>query len=194
MGRFITVGILVILCTWFIGLHYFVGLIPKQRDETHASCEAIVVLTGGSDRVHEALTLLSNNKADRLFISGIGKGADLSATLILSGTLPDSIPSLLDRIELGYEAGNTRENAKEIAAWVDQNHIGSVCLVTSNYHTPRSILELTSRLPHIAIIPHPVFPGHVRVNEWWQHTGTLSLVLREYHKYIASGIRIFLYS
>jgi len=183
-----------LMLIWGAGLHHFVSLIPRHRETTQQSCDAIVVLTGGSDRVHEALTLLNTNKADRLFISGIGKGADLSSTLILSGRLPDTIPALLDRIELGYEAENTRQNAEEIANWVFHNHLSSLCLVTSNYHTPRSLLELTSRLPDITIIPHPVFPVHVRVNEWWKHAGTLSLVLREYHKYIASHLRILLYN
>lgn len=187
----ISVSCLFLVTGWFSGLQAFVNLIPKQIDDHTTDCDAIVVLTGGTGRVHEALALLNAKKASTLFISGIGKGANLNTTLILSGNLPDNILDLIGQIQLGFEAENTRENAKEIAQWVKQNNIRSIRLVTSNYHTPRSLLEVTSELPDIKIIPHPVFPNHVRLNEWWQHKGTLSLVLREYHKYIVSRIRIF---
>ena len=179
---------------WFAGLLMFVQLIPKKPDTTHSACDAIVVPTGGTERIHKALALLNQNPAGMVFISGIGKGVDLSTTLVLSGELPDNIPALIDHIELGYEAANTQENATEIAQWASKKQLTSLCLVTSNYHTPRTLLELHSQLPDVTIIPHPVFPGHVRLNAWWQHTGTLGLVLREYHKYTASRIRIFLYT
>jgi uncharacterized SAM-binding protein YcdF (DUF218 family) len=182
----------ILFVAWFTGLQAFVHIIPKQVDDTSTPCDAIVVLTGGSKRVHEALSLLNEKRANSLFISGIGKGADLGTTLILSGNLPDNILDLVDHIELGFEAENTRENAKEIATWARKRTIHSLRLVTSNYHTPRSLLELKSQMPGVTIIPHPVFPGNVRLNEWWRHTGTLSLVLSEYHKYMASQMRIFL--
>jgi len=41
---------------------------------------------------------------------------------------------LKSRIDLGYEAKNTRGNAVEVAKWVRDHQYKSIRLVTANYH------------------------------------------------------------
>ena len=50
-------------------------------------------------------------------------------------------------ITLGYESVDTRSNAVEVAGWAGQRGIGSVRLVTSDWHMRRAGFELRRRLP-----------------------------------------------
>lgn len=186
---------LILICAsiWAGGFLWFLSNIPKTLAEPDTATDAIIVLTGGSQRLDEAIWLLHQQKAKTLFISGVGKGADVTNMLILLGSLPDDIATYVPHIELGYEAENTQGNAIEVANWVTKNNIHSVRLVTANYHIPRSLLELKAQLPDIKIIPHPVFPDHVKLHDWWEYDGTRQLLLLEYHKYLLSHLRLFVF-
>lgn len=156
---------------------------PKKIDKT----DAIIVLTGGTNRVTRALDLLSDGKAEHLFISGVNKGVKLQELIKLWGykkPLPDCC------IILGYEAESTLGNAIEARKWVNENHIKTVRLITATYHMPRSMLEFRHALPDIAIIKHPVLPGKQFTpdqKQFWK------LCFVEYHKLIISLIRVTFY-
>ena len=55
-------------------------------------------------------------------------------------------------------------------------------LVTANYHMPRSLQEFRAVMPNLTIVPHPVFPAHIRLNDWWRWPGTAILLAGEYNK------------
>src|SRR3546814_1991195 len=118
--------------------------------------DAIIVLTGGSERLPTGLDLLSRDRADKLFVSGVYAGVEVAELLRLSRQSPQELACC---IVLGYAANDTRGNAVETAAWVHAEGYKSLRLVTSNYHMARSLLEFRRLMPEIEIVPHPVRPG-----------------------------------
>ena len=85
---------------------------------------------------------------------------------------------------LGYTADNTAGNARETATWMAEEGYGSLRLVTSSYHMPRSLAAFRRVMPSVNIVPHPVFPAHVRHSDWWRWPGTTQLLVSEYNKYL----------
>ena len=148
---------------WLIGLIRFAGDIPGSVEDKTTKTDAIVVLTGGSGRLHEGLELLSNDFAERMFVSGVYRGLDVRKLLQVARRDPSGLET---RIGIG-NAVNTRENATETAQWVKNNAIGSLRLVTAAYHMPRSRLEFVHAMPDVQIVTNPVFPEHVKQDEWW---------------------------
>jgi uncharacterized SAM-binding protein YcdF (DUF218 family) len=66
-------------------------------------------------------------------------------------------------------------------------------VVTSNYHMPRAIVEMSHAMPDIALIPYAVVGERWRDEPWWENGTTFRLVLSEYVKYIAAGLRVHLF-
>jgi uncharacterized SAM-binding protein YcdF (DUF218 family) len=173
---------------WSAGLIWFVTLIPSGPATDTTATDAIVVLTGGSLRLDRGFELLTQGRAQKMFVSGVEDGVTL-ASLLRSReyhVFADHIPP--GGVTLGYRARSTVGNAEETAQWVAREGVRSIRLVTGNYHIPRSVYELREAMPGIAIIPDPVFPGHFANNGWWQSTGNIRLVISEYHKFVASVI------
>ena len=171
---------------WGIGLVRFVGDIPDQVEDTTTQTGAIVVLTGGSGRVNEGLALLDNNLAAKLFISGVYRGLDVRKLLQLAQRNPSDLEA---RIGIG-NAVDTIENASETAAWSSRQLISSLRLVTAAYHMPRSMLEFHHAMPGMRIVSHPVFPDHVKQDEWWAWPGTTVLFITEYNKFLMAWVRL----
>ncbi len=169
---------------WGCGFIIFAGSISSMAEpEIIKPTDAIIVLTGGTNRVSRGLDLLSEGKASDLLISGVHKDVKLKEILAIWGyktPLPDCC------ITLGREAGNTIGNALEAQKWVDETHATTVRLITANYHMPRALLEFRHTLPGIQIIPHPIIPENFtpREQEFWK------LAFLEYHKYLISFIRV----
>lgn len=173
----ILLNFLVIFFLWFFGLVWFIQQIPKSKNDFPASPEmAIVVLTGGGGRLEYGLQLLAEHRGKVLFISGVGEKVTVSDILRLA---PDDTVSKINEsnIVIGHQAENTIGNAEEIKNWLKDMPYKKILLVTSNYHMPRSLLELSTALPSVTFIPAPVIAGD---ND---------LLLSEYHKYIASKLR-----
>lgn len=173
-------------CTWFAGFLWFATTIPRQVEDTTTKTDAIVVLTGGSERLATGLALLSDGLASRLFVSGVGGGAGLA------NLIPADDRSRLDRqIALGPNAVDTVGNARETATWSRANGVRSIRVVTAAYHMRRSLAEFHATMPKISTVAHPVFPAAVRV-DWWRAPGTASLIAAEYTKFLLSQVRIVL--
>lgn len=174
---------------WVAGLVWFAGKAAGAPRPGPARTDAIVVLTGGSERIATGLTLLAQRRADQLFISGVETGVALDELLVLA----ERTPGVLDhRITVGYRAADTLGNAEEAAGWMRARGFRSLRLVTPNYHMPRSLLAFRRLLPDIAIHPHPVQPETVHLDDWWLWPGTTRLLISEYHKYLASWLRFAL--
>ncbi|MCB2106776.1 MAG: YdcF family protein [Rhodobacteraceae bacterium] len=191
-GRFkfkATAGILAALgLAWIFGLIQFARQIPAEIADPDRHTDAIVVLTGGSERITTGILLLAEGKAEKLFISGVGEQvrvADLTARV--AGADAD----LSARIAIGNAAADTPGNALETAAWASEQQVSSIRLVTAAYHMPRSLREFSAVMPDVEIVPHPVFPANVRA-DWWRWPGTASLIAREYSKYLLSEVRLAL--
>jgi uncharacterized SAM-binding protein YcdF (DUF218 family) len=174
---------------WLGGLGLFVKSIQALEAQPSAANEtdAIVVLTGGSERVSAGFELLYAHKGKKLFISGVHPGLTLDR---ISGGPP--VPKDLRDccIILGHEAESTFGNAGESRAWMETEGYHSMLLVTANYHMPRSLLIFRAEMPEFEIIPHAVTPDSVKLDDWWERPGTASLLVTEYNKYLLASLRL----
>jgi uncharacterized SAM-binding protein YcdF (DUF218 family) len=176
---------LLVAVSWLGGLVWFAERVSRMVPESGAT-DAIVVLTGGSERVAEGVALLSSGTGRLLFVSGVPAGVTPEAVLSGAGA---GATALLPKIVLGHSAQDTIGNAAETAAWARREGVASLRLVTANYHMPRSLIEFRRALPGVSILQHPVFPERFKDREWWRWPGTLTLMVREYDKYLLAVLR-----
>lgn len=177
------------LLFWSAGLFAFLNAIPQAAKEPITKTDAIVVLTGGSLRLQTGLMLLQRGVARKLFVSGVHRGVDVEQLLRLARQSPAEADCC---ISLGHEADDTKGNAEETASWMKAQKFGSLRLVTAAYHMPRSLIEFQSAMTDIDIFVHPVFPAHVKLDDWWRWPGTAGLIFGEYSKYLVARLRHFL--
>lgn len=170
---------------WGGGFLWFVASIPGGAALESAQADAIVVLTGGSERLATGIALLDAGRGRALFVSGVHRSVDVAELMRLARA---EHPDLAGRIVLGYAADDTRGNAQETALWIRAEGFSSLRLVTAGYHMRRSLLEFHRAMPDITILAHPVFPDSVK-SEWWRWPGTASLLATEYTKYLAALLR-----
>jgi uncharacterized SAM-binding protein YcdF (DUF218 family) len=88
-------------------------------------------------------------------------------------------------VDLGYTAADTVGNAGEIAEWARGKGFTRLIVVTSDYHMPRSILEIRAAMPEATLIEYPVVTGLVDVDRWWRNQGDARRLIVEYSKYLA---------
>jgi uncharacterized SAM-binding protein YcdF (DUF218 family) len=178
---------------WLLGFVPFTAQIASMRESSGGKdmppTDAIVVLTGGSDRVSTGVELLALGGGKKLFISGVHKKLPIESVL-----RPLTVPLDLQGccIVLGYQAGSTAGNASETRDWIKSEGYTSLRLVTANYHMPRSLLLFHAAMPEVTIIPYPVAPGNVKVAEWWKHPGTINLLATEYSKYLVARLMLWM--
>jgi uncharacterized SAM-binding protein YcdF (DUF218 family) len=187
LARYIIVILGMLVAFWLIGMILFVQKIKSssdtQLDTQNGVTDAIVVLTGGSERLGAGLDLLKSGKAKKLFISGVHPGLTLDR-------MPVDKELYACCVVLGHEAESTMGNAEETKNWMEQEGYHSLQLVTANYHMPRSLLFFNAEMPDIKIIPYPVQPDSVKLKSWWAHSGTANLLVTEYNKFLWAYIRL----
>ena len=186
MRKRILSAVIVLFVLWTLGLFRFAALVNRQPNDTTTVTQALIVLTGGTERVAAAVDLLKQEKAEKLLISGVNKKVDW---VLLAQTINELPEQLNDKITLGHVACNTRQNALESKEWLERNGFRTVRLVTASYHMPRSLSEFENVMPEITIIPHPIFPQTVKHNEWWKWPGTFTLIMSEYMKSLIVGVK-----
>jgi len=179
--RYAVLAPLLAVAIWGVGFLLFLQIIPRAAPRQAAPADAVVVLTGGSLRLDAGLALLASGQARKLFVSGVHRGVDVAELLRLSRQSPESVDCC---IVLGYTADDTRGNARETAEWMAKEGFRSLWLVTASYHMPRGALEFRSVMAGVTILPYPVFPPNVRVDDWWRWPGTALLLIGEYNKYL----------
>jgi uncharacterized SAM-binding protein YcdF (DUF218 family) len=168
----------------------FVGFLSQLRGaeaKPARKADGIVVLTGGSSRVSDAMELLADGYGKRLLISGVHP---TNAASNISRSLTDNQSLLNCCVDLDRSAVNTRSNAAETRRWARERGFKSLIVVTSNYHMPRAIVELSHAMPDIALIPFAVVGDKWRDEPWWTNGATVRLLLSEYVKYVAAEVRV----
>lgn len=180
----------VLLLLYGAGFGVFLTQVPSRSSVDQTQTEAIVVLTGGRQRLSTGLKLQAQGLARKVFISGVNPEVEPEE---LAGFGPLGKAQIDCCVILGYAAANTLGNAAETAAWVRAADIRSIRLVTAAYHMPRSLFELRRAAPALTIIPHPVFPPGFPEGAWMQSDG-LTLLLSEYHKLLRAWARALLHS
>ena len=170
---------------WLAGLTAFVAQVKTLdatvTDADAAPVDAIVVLTGGSERLSTSVDLLKAGRGKKLFISGVHPGLGMESVLNNEKVGADLRACC---ITLGHAAESTQGNAEETQNWLALENYHSMLLVTASYHMPRSLLLFHALMPNVLIIPHPVTPESVKLDGWWMHPGTANLMAVEYDKYL----------
>jgi len=182
MRSLIALGVVILL--WLAGLLVFADRVIESTPaaEPGEPADAIVVLTGASDqRLREGMRLLERRKGQRLFISGVNREVTRDQ---LQNVTEGSKRLYECCVDLGYEAENTVGNAKEIADWARGHDFYSLIVVTSDYHMPRSLLELKADLPNARLIPYPVATPDLDARSWWKSRKSARIVVLEYCKYL----------
>lgn len=186
--RALVVAVLAI--AFFSGALGFVGFLSQLRVaelKPASNADGIVVLTGGSSRVSDAVELLARGYGKRLLISGVHPTNSISD---ISRSVPDSQALLDCCTDLDHSAVNTRSNAAETRRWVRERGFHSLIVVTSNYHMPRAIVEMSHVMPDVDLIPFAVVSDKWRDEPWWTNGAAMRLLLSEYVKYVAAEVRV----
>lgn len=142
---------------WGVGFALFnaaawhAGKVPDGAD-------AIVVLTGGADRIEAALRLLADGHAPLLLVSGVADGVELNDI----GHRGPLDAAQAGRVTLGRIAQSTAGNAAETALWSRTHDVKRLIVVTAGYHMPRALLELQRALPDVQLLPAPVHSPAMR--------------------------------
>ena len=183
--------LLVLAGLWLYGFLSFVGQIQNMQEPgvqaNLTKTDAIVVVTGGSERVMTGIELLESGIGQKLLISGVHKNLTLDNLLGIQ-PVPAALRSCC--IILGYQADSTIGNAEEARAWMQSQAYKSMRLVTANYHMPRTLLLFRTAMPDVNIFPHPIAPDSVKLSDWWEHPNTIQLLATEYTKFLIADVKI----
>jgi uncharacterized SAM-binding protein YcdF (DUF218 family) len=132
-------------------------------------------------RINAAIRLLELGKGKRLLISGVNREvrpAELRDVSRGAGRAYDCC------VDLGFVARDTQGNARETADWAAAHGFRSLIVVTSDYHIPRSVLELHATMPGVTLHPYPVVTETLKARGWWRRGGDARRLIYEYSKYL----------
>jgi uncharacterized SAM-binding protein YcdF (DUF218 family) len=176
-------GALTVLLLGFLGgFGVFLARLDRLERPPSNQTDGIVALTGGSQRIGDAIDLLSKGFARRLLITGVNARTSREEIARLNPRTRDLVECCVD---LDYRARNTVGNAVETRHWAMRNGIRSLIVVTSNYHMPRTLAELDHKLPGIPKVPYPVVTDQLDAGAWWHSLASARLLMAEYVKYLA---------
>lgn len=177
------------LSVWLfvLGFLVFAGVTMRPPHAPDATADAIVVLTGTEGRLVEGARLLRDGRAARMLVSGVNGKTRPEDIQRLTHLDPDRFNCCVD---LGYQAQSTIGNAEETRAWARQRGYKTLIVVTSGYHIPRSMAELTLAMPEARLIAHPVGPKSPRKWPWWLDIASTRTLLGEYVKFLPVAARL----
>ncbi len=184
VGLKLVAACVILLVFGFAG---FIWLLPARQVALDSNADGIVVLTGGTSRISDALELLASGRGKRLLITGVNPG---TTTGDIAREVVNYAKLLTCCVDFDYSAQNTYGNAIQARRWAIEHGFHSLIVVTSAYHMPRALAELAHQLPDATLIPFPVVSDRLRIEPWWSSGDTTRLVLSEYLKYLAAKVRM----
>jgi uncharacterized SAM-binding protein YcdF (DUF218 family) len=179
----VAVGLVLLVC----GFIWFFFQIPTDEVQLDRKADGIVVLTGAAARIPDAIELLAAERGKRLLISGVFRSTRSAEIARLTPLYSKYLACCID---LDRSALNTFGNAIQTRHWAREHNFNSLIIVTSNWHMPRAMNELSHQLPDVALIPYPVISEKVKNDPWWQNGATARLLIGEYFKYLFGIIRL----
>ncbi len=195
---------LIVVAVMMSATQYFAHTVRMTANSQHidapkvAARTGIVVATGLDGRVTAGLTQLVHGKAERLLISGVGKGvrkADIRQIAVASGTIQmDALDAVMTCcVELGFDAADTIGNALEASIWAKTHQLDHVIVVTSDFHMPRTMMAFRAYFKDTALTAYPVKTPWLHVNEngfspWWHTPERIRLISMEMVKYLARSV------
>jgi uncharacterized SAM-binding protein YcdF (DUF218 family) len=159
----------ILLFAWLIGFVAFSLNLPKAGGETIT--DGVVVLTGGKDRIQRGVDVLQRQYAKRLLISGVDRTIGLDQ-IANSYHIPSDLTACC--IDVGWEAIDTKSNARETATWIKQNKFTSIRIVTNNWHMIRARFELSRAIP----------PSVTLISDSVEVEPSFGILFEEYNKYL----------
>ena len=185
--RIVTIIAIIGVTLMAMGFFRFTDTIAELKaTETTGEADAIVALTGGYQRIDQALALLEKGVGERLLISGVNPTTTSAALRRATGTKSATFACCVD---IGYEALDTIGNANETAGWIRQHGYSRILVVTNNYHMPRSLLELSQASPDVTFLAYPVTHSDLKTDTWITDPGALRTLFMEYAKYSLARLR-----
>ena len=154
---------------YVLGYALFAVMLPRPANDRQT--DAIVVLTGGANRLERGLDLLQRGRARRMLVSGVDRTV---RPIDLAAHYPGREKLFQCCIDLGRESVDTRSNAEEVARWLKKRNLHTVRLVTTDWHMPRARFELTRQLGDSV----PVLGDAVESNPSFRQ------LFMEYNKYL----------
>jgi uncharacterized SAM-binding protein YcdF (DUF218 family) len=182
-----TVSVCVVVALAFtLGFLWFTSRVPSSEITLTGATDGIVVLTGDSARISEAIELLADRRGKRLLISGANRGTTAAEISRLNPDFTRWIQCCVDF----DRALNTLGNAIETRRWAERRRFRSLTVVTSDYHMPRAMAEIAHQLPNTRLVVFPVMSERLRTDHWWASGPAMRLLLTEYVKYIVARARM----
>jgi uncharacterized SAM-binding protein YcdF (DUF218 family) len=185
--------LLIVLCgvtLYGVGFIAFSHHVAESRPPQATDARMAVVLTGGSSgRLAAAMDLLDADRIERLLVSGVDPRVTNAQVRVIMDGRPEKFDCC---VEFGREARDTMGNAEETAAFARRHGIDALIVVTDDYHMPRALKELKSRMPSVQLVPWPVKTGLARDGAWRDRPGVAIGLAAEYSKYLLVAGREFI--
>jgi uncharacterized SAM-binding protein YcdF (DUF218 family) len=183
-----TTGVVVSLVLT-VGFFWFAFGISTDEPQIERKADGIVVLTGAASRIPDAIELLAAERGKRLLITGVHRATSASEIARLTPLYSKFFTCCID---LDRSALNTFGNALEARRWAREHNFNSLIVVTSNWHMPRAMAELSHQLPDATLIAYPVSSEKVKNEPWWSSLETARFLFAEYLKYLFALTRMSL--
>lgn len=184
--RALWIGFVLFCLSLIAGFFIYVDIVQSYSVPKDSRADGIVTLTGGAQRIDEALQLLAQGQGKRMLISGVNERTTREEIVRRNPSHAELFNCCID---LDYMARNTIGNAIQARRWAIANNFSSLIIVTSNYHMPRTMVELRHVMPNIQKIPYAVSAGSIQTEGWWHNGTTLQLLANEYIKYLIAWMR-----
>jgi len=169
-----------------LGFLWFIWRVPANEVALDRNADGIVALTGGASRIADAIELLASGRGKRLLISGAYRATNSKEISRLNPEYERWVRCCVD-----FDRSlNTLGNAIETKRWAERRGFRSLIVVTSNYHMPRALAEISHQLPDVALVPFPVVTERQRADPWWARAATARLMVSEYLKYVFAKLRM----
>jgi uncharacterized SAM-binding protein YcdF (DUF218 family) len=184
--RILGIGLFTAFLVFLGGFVVFMQSLDRQEAAVVASGDGIVALTGGVERIPDALDLLAQGRGRRLLISGVNENVSVSQ---LAQKAPRLRTWLKCCVDLDHQARNTVGNAEETRLWSRLHGYRSLVIVTSSYHMPRALIELQRHMPDVSLIPAPVVTHRLQDPAFWSDVSLLKVLGQEYAKFVVAYVR-----
>ena len=162
-----------VLLIWALGFVWFALFLPQPAPPE--ASDGVIVLTGGTGRIDRGLELLRSGKTRQLLVSGVDREVRPSEFAAEFKVEPQLMRCC---VTLGFEATDTRSNAREAARWMAEHKLRTVRIVTTDWHMRRAAYEIELARPEgIRVIRDSV-----------KSSPSLRILIVEYHKLLARRI------
>jgi uncharacterized SAM-binding protein YcdF (DUF218 family) len=168
------------------GFFVFVAALDRVEPRSLPKTDGIVALTGGPDRIPDAVSWLAKGLGDRLLISGVSQNISVDQLAQKAPRLKSWINCCID---LDHQARNTVGNAEETRRWAEMRGYRSLMIVTSSYHMPRAMVELKRHMPQVELVAAPVVTARLQGLAYWRDLPLLKTLGHEYGKFLVAYLR-----